>query len=154
MRARVMNGYWCFSPMVGYRYDDVKGHGKLLVPDEPNATAIGEALEGFASGRFASQTEVKHFLQTFPSFPRNRRGEVNLYHVRRILTSCLYAGYIDVAKWGIFLQPGKHTPLVSFETWQKVQDRLNAKPRPIVHKDTNVDFPLRGYVTCASVAMP
>lgn len=150
MRARVMNGYWCFSPMVGYRYADVTGHGKMLVPDEPNATAIREALEGFASGRFASQIEVKHFLQTFPSFPRNRRGEVNFYHVRRILTSCLYAGYIDVDKWGISLQPGKHTALVSFETWQKVQDLLNAKPRPVVHKDTTADFPLRGYVTCAS----
>jgi len=150
MRARVMSGYWVFSPMVGYRYADVKGHGKMLVPDEPNATAVREALEGLASGRFASQIEIKHFLQTFPSFPRNHRGEVNFYHVRRTLTSCIYAGYIDVDKWGISLHPGKHEPLVSFETWQRVQDRLNEKPRPVVHKDTKSDFPLRGYVTCAS----
>ena len=154
MKARVHAGYWVFSPVAGYRYDDVKGHGRLLVPDEPNATAIREAMEGFASGRFASQIEIKHFLETFPTFPRNRRGEVNFYLVRRILTRSLYAGYIDVPKWNITLQPAKHEPLVSFETFQKVQERLNAKPAPIPQVETVADFPLRGFVTCATCDNP
>jgi site-specific DNA recombinase len=154
MKARVMAGYWVFSPVAGYRYEDVKGHGRMIVPNEPNATAVREAMEGFASGRFASQMEVKHFLETFPSFPRMRNGQVSLFQVRRVLTRSLYAGYIDVDKWGIELQKGNHEPLVSFETWRKVRDRLNAKPPPVVHVDTNADFPLRGHVTCASCEHP
>jgi len=54
MRARVMNGYWVFYPITGYKFQTVPGHGKMLVPDEPVATILKEAFEGFASGRFAS----------------------------------------------------------------------------------------------------
>ena len=45
MRARVQNGYWIANPVVGYRYEDVKGHGKLLVRDEPVASIVQDALE-------------------------------------------------------------------------------------------------------------
>lgn len=52
MRGRMMNGYWTFYPPLGYKYEKVSGHGKLLVPNEPNASIIKEGLEGYASGRF------------------------------------------------------------------------------------------------------
>jgi site-specific DNA recombinase len=55
MRARMLNGYWTFAAPVGYRYQKVSGHGKMLVPDEPLASIVREALEGFASGRFVLQ---------------------------------------------------------------------------------------------------
>ena len=71
MRARVMNGYWVFHAPPGYRYEKVDGHGKLLVRNEPLATIIQEALEGFASGRFETQSEVKRFLESQPDFPKD-----------------------------------------------------------------------------------
>lgn len=46
MRARVMNGYWPFACPVGYRYQKVSGHGKMLVRNEPLASILQEALEG------------------------------------------------------------------------------------------------------------
>ena len=46
MRARVSVGYWCFPPPVGYRFEKVEGHGKLLVRDEPVASVLLEAFEG------------------------------------------------------------------------------------------------------------
>ena len=63
MRARAMNGYWVFHAPIGYRYERVAEHGKLLVRDEPYASIIAEALEGYASGRFATLTEVRRFLE-------------------------------------------------------------------------------------------
>lgn len=68
MWARTMNGYWCFPAPPGFRYERVAGHGKLLVRDEPLASIIAEALDGFASGRFQSQSEIKQFLETEPAF--------------------------------------------------------------------------------------
>jgi hypothetical protein len=50
MRARTLNGYWVFQAPIGYRYARVSGHGNLLVRNEPQATILAEALEGFASG--------------------------------------------------------------------------------------------------------
>ena len=154
MRARVMNGYWVFSPPVGYRYECVNGHGSMIVRDEPNASAVQEALEGFATGRFETQVEVKRFLETFPTFPRDRKGEVSFHMVEKLLKRALYAGYIDVAKWQISLQPAKHEPLISFETWQKVQERLKGNAKAPVRKDINEDFPLRGFVTCSCCERP
>ena len=74
MRARVQNGYWVFQAPVGYRYERVSGQGKVLVRDEPNASVLQEALEGYASGRFETQVEVKRFLERQPSFPKDLPG--------------------------------------------------------------------------------
>lgn len=70
MQSRCLNGYWVFQPPVGYRYQKVDGHGKLLVRNEPLASIVQEALEGYASGRFDTQVEVKRFLEAQPDFPR------------------------------------------------------------------------------------
>lgn len=59
MLARMLAGYWLFSPALGYRYEKVTGHGKLLIRDEPNASTVQAALEGYATGRFESIAEVK-----------------------------------------------------------------------------------------------
>ena len=154
MKARVQNGYWVFSPVVGYRYEDVAGHGSMLVRDEPNASIVKEAFEGYASGRFETQSEVQRFFESCPTFPHARKGKVHIHHVKRILRRSLYAGYIDVRKWGIILQAAKHEPLVSFNVWQSVQDKLYGKPKAPIRKDTSADFPLRGFVTCASCDKP
>lgn len=52
MWGRLKNGYWVFQAPTGYKYQKVGSHGKMLVRDEPIASIIREALEGYASGRF------------------------------------------------------------------------------------------------------
>ena len=52
MRARLTDGYWCFQAPVGYRHERRAGHGMILVRDEPVASIVQEALEGYALGRF------------------------------------------------------------------------------------------------------
>jgi site-specific DNA recombinase len=77
MQARVDAGYWCFKPIIGYKYRRVDGHGKMLVPEEPVATVVRDALEGYASGRFETMVEVQRFLQRQPSYPKDPNGEVH-----------------------------------------------------------------------------
>jgi len=155
MYARVMNGYWGFSPVIGYRYDVVSGHtGRMLVRDEPVASVVKEALEGYASGRFETQGEVKRFLDSSVHFPKDKNGEVHPQMVTNLLNRVLYAGYIDVAKWNIKLHPAKHEPLISFETFQAIQKRLNGQAKAPARKDLQGDFPLRGFVTCACCRKP
>ncbi|MBN9072414.1 MAG: recombinase family protein [Rhizobiales bacterium] len=81
MRARAMNGYWVFHAPIGYKYERVAGHGKLLVPNEPFASAVKDAFEGYAAGRYEGLTEVKRFLEAQPAFPRNSNNEV---HIERV----------------------------------------------------------------------
>lgn len=56
----------------------------------------------------------------------------------------VYAGYLDVLDWQISLLRGKHQPIVDFEIWQKVQDRLLGKAKAPIRKDINADFPYAG----------
>lgn len=154
MRARFMNGYWVFQAPLGYKYQKVEGHGKLLIRDEPNASIIIEVLEGFAAGKYQSPAEVKRYLETQAVFPKNRYGKVSYQRVTEILTKSLYAGYMSHENWGQHLIQGKHKPLISYETFQKIQKLRAEKPKVAVKKSLNEDFPLRGFVCCSHCNKP
>ena len=121
MKARVEKGYHVFHAPTGYRYVKDRVHGKLLVRDEPIASIIQEALEGYAAGRFRSQVEVKRFLESKPEFPKSGvRGYVHLSKVKDILQQPVYAGMVEVSDWGVSMRKGHHEALISFKTFERV----------------------------------
>ena len=155
MKARLMNGYWVFQAPWGYTFERSSGQGKILMRDEPIASIIQEALEGYASGRFQTQAEVKRFLENFPEFPKDRQsGEVRNQTVTNLLKRVVYAGYVESKNWGVTLRPGQHTGLISYETYQKIQTRLNQGAYAPARKNLNEDFPLRGFVSCGHCGTP
>jgi site-specific DNA recombinase len=154
MRARAMGGYWVFHAPIGYRYEKLAGHGKMLVRDEPYATIIQQALEGYACGNLETLTEIKRFLENQPAWPKDVKGEVHLERVAELLSRPVYAGRIDHPRWGLNYVPAKHEALVTFETWQAVQDRRLGTAKAPARKDLREDFPLRGFVTCACCGEP
>lgn len=154
MRARVQNGYWPFISCIGLKHVHAPGQGKVLVRDEPLASIIQEGLEGYASGRFQSQAEVKRFFESHPVFPKDRYGVVRNQLVSDILTKPLYAGYVEAPQWGVALRKGQHTGLISFETFERIQQRLKEGVRAPARADINADFPLRGAISCACCGHP
>jgi site-specific DNA recombinase len=154
MRARMMGGYWVFQAPLGYVYEKRAGHGKMLARKEPLASVIAEALEGFASGRFETQGEIKRFFESSPHFPKERSGGVHYQRVKDVITRAVYAGYLEKEDWGIKLFKGRHEPLISYETFKKVQERLYGQAKAPTRKDINEDFPLRGFVTCGDCGHP
>ncbi len=155
MRARALNGYWVFRAPIGLRYQKTPRHGNLLVRDEPVASIVQEALEGFATGRFETQSEVKRFLDNQSAFPKDKRsGEVRFEEVSRLMRRPHYAGYLEVPEWDVPLRKGKHEGLISYETFSKVQDRLNGASKAPARKDVSEDFPLRGFILCGDCNNP
>ncbi len=155
MKARAMNGYWVFNPPMGYKYAKVNGHsGQVLVRDEPVASVVTEALEGFASGRFATQAEVKRFLDHAVCYPKDNSGEVRFQRVTNLLNKVIYTGYMEVPRWDIPLKQGQHEALIDFSTWQAIQQRLHGKAKVTLRNDINEDFPLRGFVLCNACNHP
>ena len=148
MRARCLAGYYVFQPPIGYKYIK-EGGNKKIAPHEPIASILREALEGFASGRLSTQSDVMRFLQSQPGFPKNRHGLVHPYRVTEILNRVVYTGYFEVPQWNVPLRKGVHDALISFATFQKIQKRLKTPGPSYVRKDFNEDFPLRGFVCCA-----
>ena len=154
MRARMMNGYWPFFAPIGYKFEKQAGRGKVLVRDEPLASVIQEALEGYACGRFQLQSEITRFFQRQPAFPKNRFGDVTHEATRRILSRLLYAGMLEKPEWGIGVMKAQHEGLISYETFLKIQERLNGKVMAPARADISNDFILRGAVDCASCGHP
>ena len=152
--ARLESGYWALRAPWGYKMVEQKPHGKLLTRDEPLASIIQEALENFANGRFQTQGEVKMYLESRPEFPKGRDGKVHFQRVKHLLTRKVYAGIIDVEKYGIFNVQGEHEPLISLETFNKIQNRLVSTAKAPVKKNLNLFFPLRGAVNCSSCNKP
>lgn len=154
MKARMQSGYWIHNPPVGYKYQTVKGRGKMLFADEPLASIVREAFEGYAIGRFQTQAEIQRFFDGFPDFPRNKKGEVTRQRVTDTLTNPLYTGYICSENYGISWLKGHHEALISVETFEKVQERRAGITKAPKRKNIGEDFALRGYVCCGDCGVP
>lgn len=146
MKARLEAGYWTFnSEVTGFERKNLGGRDWILTRKEPEASMIQEVFERYADGRLLEQKDVASFLQS-----AGYKKYVYLEQVKRILTRSLYAGYIEYEKWGVERREGKHEAIVSKEVFHKVQDKLAGKTFTFVRKDVNEDFPLRGFLSCAT----
>ena len=154
MKARMQAGYWVHQAPVGYRYETVKGRGKLLMPQEPFATIVRDAFEGYALGRFQTQAEVKRFLEGFPEFPRDRNGMLTQQRVTEILMQPLYTGHICSKTYSLDWLKGHHEPLISVETFDKVQARRSGVAKAPLRKNIGDDFVMRGMCVCADCGVP
>jgi site-specific DNA recombinase len=155
MKARMEQGYTVFKTPVGYAFKKISGHGKLPVRDEPTATVIQQALEGYATGRYASQVEVQRFLESQPAYPyKDTQGRVHPSRVKEILVNPFYAGYVEHQPWHVSLRKGQHEGLITLEMHEKIQHRLKGYAKAPARKDITADFPLRGFVLCADCNRP
>ncbi len=155
MIARMEQGFWVNRAPVGYKYQKSPRGGKELVFDEPVASILREALEGFACGRFDTQVEVQRFLESKPDYPKDMAGgKIRPMTITRLLKKSIYAGYVESKAWGVSLRPGQHEGLISFATHEKILHRLEVGGYAPARKDISEDFPLRGFVACGGCSQP
>ena len=120
----------------GYINKDGKIH-----PNPPKSETVKKIFELYATGNYNLRQLAKtlhtlgYFSQTGIKFGKSA--------LDRTLKNRLYIGEIP---YGDKIYKGIHTPLISVELFNKVQDiRLNvARPKP-----KKYDFPYRGFVKCA-----
>ncbi len=155
MRARVEQGYWVKKAPRGYLYEKAKGGGKVLVRDPELYSVVQTVLEGFASGRFGSQAEVKRYLESQPAYPKDTpSGLVRQQTVVRLLRRPVYAGMVYAPKWGVSMRRGKHEAMISMATHNKIKDILERGVYAPSRTDTRQDFILRGAVCCDGCGKP
>ncbi len=106
-----------------------------------------DAVRRFSPGE-ADQFDWSHEVVLIDGVTSIMRG-VRIQRAREMLERAVYAGYVSAPNWGVGLVRGKHEPLISFETHQRVLDRLKGRCPAAFRKDTRDDFPLCGILTCA-----
>ena len=75
-------------------------------------------------------------------------------HPARSKTQPIYAGYLTHKRWGIHWLKARHEPLVSLETYEKIQERRKGMAKAPARKNLNEDFPMRGFVLCNDCQKP
>ncbi len=151
MKAHAQQGYWILNAPVGYIMK--RRNGRVCwVRLEPTATFLQEALEGFATGRFATQTAVKEYLeQAIIIGFHGRPIPITLNFVKNMLMNEKYTGWFAYNKWNIPYQKWHIEPIISTETFKLNQDRLygrNTNKRIRKYNVLDEDFPLRRWVLC------
>lgn len=148
MRARLDQGFWVFNTLPGYTYQRHPLAKKILVPDA-SAPIIREALEGFASERFHTIADVDRFLMSRGFYGQKKTYTCSrLTRVQNMLTSVLYAGWVEFMPWGVTLRKGQHKGLITYETYVRIQERLHKRSTLRTERVKRNVYPLRGVVLC------
>lgn len=78
-------------------------------------------------------------------------GQVHLQRIHGLLSRSLYAGYLSFPQWRVHMVQGKHEPLIRFETYRRIQDKLNGAA-PHRSARTRMMTSLCGALSCAAIA--
>lgn len=147
-RRAQMDGYFVGSrPPMGYRSEH-----RILVPDE-NASLIKGILEGYADGTVSIKaairmikaatgkempnTSVRYMLQN-PAYCGMAHYDVAMHHPTTPADRQRIEGKTVPARW---------TGLISKETYDRIQARLDSQPKS--REDYSLKNPLSGIIRCA-----
>ncbi len=65
-----------------------------------------------------------------------------------MLRRLVYAGYVEREEWDVKRTKGQFEGIISLETFEKVQAKLDGKAKVHVRKSDSLDFALRGFLLC------
>ncbi len=136
-RAKLEKGLWPGRAPMGYKNDQA---AKETVIDEEVAPHLVFAFREYAKGGLSvSELATKLEERGFTSYSGGRVATSSLHNW---LTNPFYYGLMRRSE-GDF--PGKHLPLIDYETWQRVQDVISGKTKSRRQKHF---FPFRDFLTC------
>ena len=152
MKETVSRGRWPWAAPLGYRNDRRDGR-KVVVFDEVRAQLLKKAFEAVASGDAPADV----LRQVTALGLASKKGHpLRIQELTKALRNPFYKGVAKSSGWGIETQ-GEHEPLVDPGTWARVQFQLGGRavvPGRPPRKKQHPEFPLRGFVRCATCGSP
>jgi hypothetical protein len=152
MKAALESGRWPFAPPLGFLKGSDPHAGPTLIRDPKRAGLVAQAFEMIASGSSRPHQVLKAIRGLGLTTRKNKPLSPQTF--KALLRNELYAGWMVVKKWSI-RQRGEYQPLVTEEVFANAQRVLDGRS-PILaprHRQ-NPDFPLRGFVRCATCGTP
>ena len=153
VRKTLKEGRWCNHAPRGYRHYRIgtyKDHNTHMVIDEKEAPLVRRIFEEVGKGVESADAIRKRLCPTIA-----RTSYMQMLH------NILYIGKIRVPALGEEAEKiidGEHEPLVSEETFYRVQDliegRNHRKHSLLKGKKPHPDFYLRGHVVCPMCGRP
>ncbi len=141
MNKKIANGHRPTKAPYGYLNDPIglKGEKKVFV-DDKYFKPIQQFLKQYSTGIY-SVPELQTKLIEQGIFARNGKP-FSLSTLYLILKRRFYTGeYL----WNGQIKKGKHKPMISVETFEKIQSLMNRKHKPSQNKYQNY---YSGFITC------
>ncbi len=151
MKSLAMQGYWQHPPIVGYSpHREPNNIGKPRPTLKPNASAplVRDVLERFSEGNI-TKAELSRYAVNVGL--RSRYGKkLSQDSINRLIKSPTYAGYVADNFTDYKLVEGKHTPIISKDTYETNQTLLYGPmtKKGEARKQNNPDYPLKGLIRC------
>ncbi len=146
MQSALAAGRWTFRAPLGY-LNAPRREGKSLVADPERAPLIQRAFELFATGRYSQQQVLDDV--TARGLRARHGGLLVKQMLNSILRNTMYIGLLNAPNYGIKGQRGDFDPLVSEETFYRVQGILAGRVVAVgPHLRNRPEFPLRAFVRC------
>ena len=123
-----------------------------LIPDPVRAPIVQKAFELYAAGA-QSRAGVLRTVTALGLTTQSGRS-LTPQTFERLLRNQIYSGWIVIPSWGL-REKGSFEPLVSEDTFHRVQEILDAKRLSVTaHQRNNPDFPLRVFARCGTCGTP
>ncbi len=152
-KARLEAGYWPFGPRTGYMHTRDHTHGVLAVPTPRAKKTLKVALEMYALGTLQRKVDVCRYLVEV-GFWKKQKPERYIDKISRIMADPFYCGDIAYPAWEVERRKGHHEGVISRETFDLIQRRLDRGDGARIRIDTSPDFPLRGLLVCPECKKP
>ncbi len=148
MSRKIKEGIFPWKPPFGYKIVTQPGNKKTEPdqPDQPVFRLLQRVWNEFATGAY-TQAEILRLAAAWGV--RTKRGApLSKQSLSQMLSDPFYAGIIR-DPWSGEEHPGRHLPLVSRETFAKVQAIKARRNRSVRHERVRPEFPLRMFVRCS-----
>lgn len=117
---KALYGYWPSKAPFGYTTARRVMTWAVLQPNDKQASFVRRLFMSYATGDFRINDLVKMAAEEGMRKASSKKPITHL-DVLRILRNPIYCG---IVRWKGIVTFGKHKPLVSIQTWEKVQVRI------------------------------
>jgi DNA invertase Pin-like site-specific DNA recombinase len=144
LRARAEMGLFPGMAPCGYLNDKRSDHKCEIIIDPIRGNVMKQMFEKVGNERWSGR-RVYGWLKTEMRFTARSGKELSLSNVYNLLRNTIYFGIFEYPKGSGNWYTGKHTPLISRDLFQAVQEKLNEENRP---KKKFQDFTFTKLMTC------
>ncbi len=146
MRKRIQDGIAPWKSTPGYR--STTRHERKTKPDEPDQPLFGllkRAWEYLATGAY-TKADIRRLMASW-GITSKSGSPLSPQAVDKIFKNSFYAGVI-VDPWSGEEHQGRHLPMISRDTFLRVQRIIAKRNRSVAHQRARAEFPVRGLARC------
>lgn len=143
MLEKAEQGIWpSFAPL-GYLNVEGPNGKKVIEPDPDIGPIVTRLFEQYATGNY-SVREITQMAKTAGMGFRKSKDPIPLATVHKILRNRIYTGNFQ---WDGESYHGVHTPLVTRDLWERVQQVMDSRFAKR-HRKGKCDFAFSGLISC------